>query len=160
MKKKKIIIIILVVILLILLGVGGYFFFYKKDNNNLTSADRQWIEKNKNEIIDISIINNIPVFNYDGDGVLFDLLTNLKEETGLDFNELPYSTGDSDGLGLILTDELQENDKIIYKDNYVILSKDKVSYNNVEDIKPMVLGVAKEDSEDTKYYLKSNRDLT
>lgn len=161
MKKKKLIIIVFL-ILLSLVGVGTYYFIYNKDDNNLTSIDKQWIENNKNAIIDISVINNMPVFNYNGEGVLFDFLNDINSSTGLDFNELPYNLGDEvqTGLGLILVDETNKNDVVIYKDNYVILTKANKVYNDLEDINSLNVGVVKSDIENAKYYLKANNSIT
>ena len=83
---KKIIAII-VSIFVILLGVfGTYSIFFKQDKDTtLTLIEKQWIEDNKNQIIDLSIVNNIPVFNYEGAGVIFDFVNELEEKTGLEF---------------------------------------------------------------------------
>ncbi len=162
MKKKKILISILTVAILALSLLGIYQIFYKKDENNLTSADRQWLEKNKNDVIDISIINNMPIFNYNGEGVLFDLVDDISKETGLDFNKLPYNLGDNidSNLGLILVDKLNKDDITIYKDNYVILTKKRTVYNNIDDIPNLNIGVAKQDLESARYYLKANGNIS
>ena len=78
MKNKKTI--ITSIILLLMLAITGsiiYYFAMNKDENNLTGLDKQWIEKNKNNVIDFSIINDIPVYNNDGEGILLDFMTLL-----------------------------------------------------------------------------------
>ena len=87
MNKKKIIIgSIITVIVLSIIGFFSYFFFIKQDDNTaLTLVDKQWIENNKNNIIDIGIINKIPVFSYGGSGIIFDFINSLEENTGLEF---------------------------------------------------------------------------
>ena len=161
MGKKKIIIIVSIIVTLICIGLAGYYFIYSKDNNNLTSLDKQWIEKNKNTIIDISVVNNLPVFNYNGEGVLFDFIENMNTVLGLDFNELPSDLDENtqENLGFFLVEVPEKDDVTIYKDNYVILTKDNKVYNNLEDIVSLNIGVFKNDLENVRYYLKANKNI-
>ena len=93
MKKRGII--LGVVCLVIFIGIVGgiYFVLRGTDKNNLTITEKQWIENNKNLLQDFSIVDNVPIFSDAGTGVVFDFLTSLEENTGLDFNELSYSYG-------------------------------------------------------------------
>jgi len=73
MKNKKGIIIGIILVLIITVGVGIFLFFNKEDKNTtLTIVDKQWIQNNKNNLIDIEITNDIPIFNYNGQGIFFD----------------------------------------------------------------------------------------
>ena len=65
---KKIITIVSTILVLFVLGFGTYTLFFKEDKNStLTIIEKQWIEDNKNNIIDLGIVNNIPIFNYNGE---------------------------------------------------------------------------------------------
>ena len=57
MKKKKLIIFLIIIIIFI--SLIGIIFFTKKDNV-YTIDEKQWIENNKNKVIDISILSDIP----------------------------------------------------------------------------------------------------
>ena len=74
MKRK---ILIIIISLLVIAGIGGgtYYYFNKQDKNSLTILEKQWIEDNKNSMIDLSIPNNIPLFSYEGTGIIYDFLT-------------------------------------------------------------------------------------
>ena len=89
MKKNKLIIIVCSV--LVCLALLVFFIFTKKDKDtSFTILEKQWLENNKSKVIDISILKDIPVINYNGSGVLFDFLSDFEEVTGLDFNSIAY----------------------------------------------------------------------
>ena len=159
MKKKK----WLILIILLIVGVIGGIYYYKNRNTNkLTSLEQDWLEKNKNEVVDISFVNNIPVFNENGTGVLFKLSEQIKKDLGLELNPLPYNLDDEkpDGLGIILTKEKNKDDLSIYQDHYVILTTKEQKYQNVKDIDLINIGVAKDDLKDANYYLKANSNIS
>lgn len=160
MNKKKIILgsIVFFTIALII-GLISYSFFIKQDDNStLTLADKKWIEENKNTVIDLGVLNNIPVFSYSGSGIIFDFIKNLEENTGLEFNELSYSIGTDipTDYSFELVDTPSSNDIVFSKEHYAIFTKENVKYNNLEEIPPMVLGVLSEDIERVSYYLGAN----
>ena len=75
MTKKQVIITSITLIVILILGWVFYYFFLNQDEKStLTIVEKKWIEKNKNNIVDIGIINNIPIFNYDGEGVFFEFI--------------------------------------------------------------------------------------
>ena len=79
---KKLITIISTILILVIIGIGTYTLFFKEDKNStLTIIEKQWIEDNKNNIIDLGIVNNIPVFNYNGEGIIFDFVDDIEEKT-------------------------------------------------------------------------------
>ena len=69
MKKKNKIIILISTILVIL---SLFFLFYVLNNkkDTLTIAEKQWIDNNKTNVIDISVLNDVPAFTYNGNGVI------------------------------------------------------------------------------------------
>lgn len=154
MKKK---IIIAITTILIIAGVASsiYLGLYKQDDNNLTLLERQWIEENKNTMIDIEIQNDIPIFSVDGEGLIYDFLDSLEEATELEFNKLPYS-GETTTYTFKITNEVGKNDILIYEDNYVLITNEKIKYNALIDISGLNIGVLDSDLENAKKYLNEN----
>lgn len=163
MKKKRIIISIVVLVLLVIIGFTGYFVFIKQDENTtLTLIDKKWIEDNKNTIIDLGIVNDVPVFNNEGAGVLFDFIDSLESNTGLEFNRLSFQIGKEEpsAYAFTIVDKVLEDDIVIYEDNYAILTNKKEKYNSLESIPTMTLGVFTDDLESVNYYLTDNKNLS
>lgn len=163
MSKKKVIIISIVVVAIIsILGFGGYSIFFKQDENStLTLIDKKWIEDNKNTIVDLGIVNNIPILSYEGTGVLFDFVSDLEEDTELEFNKVSYEIGNDipSEYSFMFTDKVEDNDIFIYKDNYTIFGKENVKYNSLYEIPAMTIGVLSDDLGLVNYYLKENGNL-
>ena len=151
MKNKKILIILLAI--LIISGVG-LFLIFKDDGENLNLLEKQWIEKNKNNLIDMSIVSDIPVLSYNGEGVTLDFLNSLNSEFGLSFNKISYKTNEEvkTEYAFKLTDEVSENDLLIYTDNYVLLTKDK-TYSSLNDLNSLNIGVLNSDLDKVNSYL-------
>mgnify|MGYP004524268917 FL=1 len=162
MKKKQIIIISVVTILIAVIGISLGLFLSKQDKKTtLTILEKQWIEDNKNNIIDLSIVNNIPVFNYDGKGVFFDFIDAIEDDTGLNFNKLSYDYGKNPtaDYAFKIKDKIEKNDILIYQDNYVLVTKNRIKYNNIDEITKLTIGVLDSDLKDINYYLKQNGNL-
>ena len=151
MKKKTIIIITLVLVLLGALGIT-YFVLTKQDSNTLTIIEKQWIQNNKNNMIDFSVENDIPIFSYDGEGLAYEFLNQLEQDTELGFNILPNSEDTQYAIKLV--DEPSKDNIVIYEDNYALISKENVQYNSLENVKDITIGVLSSDLENVEYYLK------
>lgn len=156
MKKKFLIISI---ITLILFGIGGttYYYLTKQDDNTLTILEKEWIENNKNNMIDLSVVNNVPVFNYEGEGLIYDFLDSLEKNTELEFNKIPYINNEAKAdYSFNITNKIEKNNVLIYEDNYALITRDNIKYNSIEEIPAMNIGVLEEDLKDINYYLKNN----
>ena len=162
MKKRGII--LGVVCLVIFIGIVGgiYFVLRGTDRNNLTITEKQWIENNKNLLQDFSIVDNVPIFSDAGTGVVFDFLTSLEENTGLDFNELSYSYGGNptSDYAFKIVSKKEKNDILIYRDNFVLVTKEKMSYNTTADIKNISVGVLNNHLEEVEKYLNGSTNVT
>lgn len=162
MNKKKVIIISIIVVVIALLGTGIYFFLTREDENTtLTVLDKQWIEDNKNQVIDLSIVSNVPVFNMNGEGLIFEFINDIENDTGLEFNKLSYADNDeiSSDYSFSLVNSLDENDIVVYEDNYAIVGTEKIKYNNLNSIPSITLGVLSDNLENVDYYLKDNSNI-
>lgn len=153
MNKKKILIIVLAIIA-ITISSGLYYILTKEDKTtSLTLFEKQWIENNKNNVIDMSIVSDIPVLSYGGEGIIVDFLDSLNKETGLSFNKVSYKLNSdiNTEYAFKITDEVKD-DILIYEDNYVILTKDK-TYLDLSSLNGLKIGVLNEDLDKTNKYL-------
>ena len=143
MKRKK----ILVVTILLLIFISGiiiYFYFFKVNaKTTLTANEKNWIESNKNNLIDLYIPNDIPVLSDDGDGLVFDFLSDLEKDTGLDFNKSTFTTKEQakSNYAISFKEEKDKNDILLYQDNYVLIGKNRIKYLRLEDINNVSIGV-------------------
>ena len=134
-------------IILILLIVGTIILLnVLKDDNKLTILEKQWINNNNKIVLNMGIKNNTNIFANDGVGVFYDFITDFSNEYGLTINPNTY-TGDESGEGISfrVTNELSDNDLLIYKDHYVLIGKKDVSLKNIADLANRKVGVLSRD---------------
>ena len=158
MKSKKIIISIIIVILILASLIGIYAFFFVRDNTStLTMAEKNWIEANKNNVIDLDVINNYPVFNENGKGLLFDFISDMEDKTGLYFNEISYVYGKetTTDYSFKIVNEVDKNQITIYEDNYAVISANNIKYNKIEELKDVKLGVLEINEDNVVTYLNN-----
>ena len=156
MKKK--IIIILSIILVVVIGLAIWIFTKEDEDTTLTLMEKKWIESNKNQVIDFGIINNVPIFSVDGEGVIFDFLDDLEETTGLEFNRV--SGDENTEYSFTIKAQRENNDILIDQDNYVLVMKEKQKINNVTDIKDLTIGMLTNDLTNVSKYLTGADNLT
>lgn len=162
MKNKKIIITIVVATLVLIVGLVSYFVFFKQDKyTTLTFAEKQWIENNKNKLIDLSVINEVPIVSYNGEGIFFDFLNDLEKNTKLSFNKVAYktSTDVKSEYALKVVDNYDNNAIKIYEDNYVLVTKNNKVYSNIDEIKNLTVGVLNSKLTQVNDYLNTNSSL-
>lgn len=159
MKKKKIMIIsVLIILCLAGLGIGYYVLNKPNKETTLTIVENKWIENNKNKRIDLSIINEVPILNYNGKGLAFEFLSALEKDTGLEFIKTSISKDEKPKTeyAITVTDKVGKNELLLYQDNYAIVTQDNIKYNRLEDIKDITLGVLKTDLESINKYLRGS----
>lgn len=162
MKHKKLLVILIIIIALII-GVFGYYYFGKQDKNNtLTVNEKNWIENNKNRLIDLSIPSDTPILSNSGDGVIFDFLADLEKDTSLDFNKLSYTNKEkpTSDYAIKAVDHKSKNDILIYRDNYVLISKNRIKYTNTTEINHLKIGAPKDKIDLINKYLKGSYEIT
>lgn len=159
MKNKKAVIITAIVVAILAISGILYFVLTKEDKDTtLNIIDKKWIENNKNKVFDISIVNNIPIFNYKGNGVFFDFINEIEENTKLDFNPISYNYRSevSNKYAFRITKSLSDNDLLIYEDNYVLVGKNKNKYNNLSSIKNVKIGVFEDEIDLISKYINTS----
>ena len=162
-KSKKVSkrIISLIIVIAVIVFIALYFVFNYSEPNVLDSKDKKWVTDNGSKVIDIDILNNIPLYANDGKGVVYNFIDYIKDETTLDFNlvsfidteeklEHDYHFEFIDG-----SKNLDSNQLLIFTDSYVLISKSDMKINKLSDIDSKKVGVLKEDSENISYYLNS-----
>lgn len=157
MKNKKNIIIIISIVVALVLGV--IYLLTKQDKNtSFTLLEKQWLENNKSKVIDISILKDIPVINYNGNGLLFDFINDFEEVTGLDFNPIA-SSSDNDiktDYSFQVVTQKNDNDILVYSDNYALLTKNNVKYNKLSEISDIKIGVLESDLDKISNVMEKN----
>ena len=147
-------IIIITISILILIGIKN-----RNDKNGVFSIlEKRWIEKNKSDVINVSIINDLPIFGSEGDGVFFDFLKDFEKETSIKVNMIPYpiqKSANDKGYSFQVTDKsvLNENELLFYTDNYVMISKDSEKVKKISDLENTIIGVLETDLSTVKEHL-------
>ena len=163
MNKKRIIAIVIALVVVAILGGGTYYVLTKQDKNTtLTILEKQWIEQNKNDIIDLGMVNGVPIFNYNGEGLLFEFINSLETVTGLEFNKLSYNvTGNVPAsYAFVYTGTLEDNDILIYEDHYAIFAPNNIKCNRLQDLPKMTIGVLEDDLKAVSTYTSENKQLS
>lgn len=130
------------------------------DENKLTVEENKWINNNLSTVLNVNVINDLDIFGKSGAGVFYDFLNDLGKEYNLKINPVTYTSKDENiTSGFIATNT--KNDKFVefYADNYVLLKKDYVYYNNIEAIKDIKIGVLKSDTDYIKGYFNEDKNI-
>lgn len=158
MKNKKLNIIITISVIVLILLIGGIFFGlnYSRDDSSLSVMEKKWITDNENKIVDIDVFNNVPVYGYNGSGIIFEFLDYFTKEYGIEFNKVSYydidraNIKDLSFLILNSNEEVGDLDILLYEDHYVVLSKDRNDYINIGEVNSV--GVLQKDQDLVKNY--------
>lgn len=157
-KKKKSLIIILVGILLIL-GLSIYFIkFDLKNSNTLNLEENKWIDENKYDVIDIAVLNDIPILSYEGEGLVYNYIDYVTKNHSLKFNIVPYKldlTLEYD-YQMSIVDKVGKNDIELLKDNLILITLDNKQYIDVNEINNLRIGVLGSDKKNIEEYLNND----
>ncbi len=167
MKKnnKKLFIIIGVIAVILFITI---FLVIRSVNNSkeLSLSEKKWIENNKKSMIDIYVMNAVPIFSSSENDIFLSFLDYFEAETGLSLNRVSYSlnsdipSGDYVFKIINETDDIGRNDLLFYEDNYVILSK---SNNRIQDLSKLSgykIGVLTSNLTSVAEYLAYGNNLT
>lgn len=155
MKKKHVLIISIIIVLLAIIGVLYFIFTNEDSDSTLTLVEKQWIESNKNNIIDFGFVNDVAILNNSGEGIVFNFIEKIEEDTGIDFNKVSYKYGEDvkEDYAFKVVDEVSDDDILIYTDNYVLIGKKDLKYNNLDEISNATVGVLKKQLDNVDNYL-------
>ena len=157
-KNKKKLFIILSIIFVVIIASVCLIIFGLKDENKLTLQENKWIDSNKSNVIDVAIINEIPIVSYDGNGLVYDYLDSVTKKHNLSFNVVPYKldTTNEYTYKLDVVAKPKSNDLILLKDNIVLITLNNDSYTSSNKIENLKIGVLSSDLERVKPYLGNN----
>lgn len=160
MKKIKKII-FLVVMGILVLTIGGFVLYDTiVDENSLSISEKKWIDTNSSTVISLSIPNDIPVFGSTGEGVFFDFSASLVNDLGLNINNNTVSyLSNIDGYGFFITDTYSQTDLLLFKDHYVLVSKNAGIINDASVIPNLKPGILKTSKDKVKEYFNNTEDF-
>ena len=167
MKKnnKKLLVIIGLIAVVLVVAI----FLVMRLNRNSTElslSEKKWIENNKKSMIDIYVMNELPLFSASEDDVFLSFLTYFESETGLSLNKVSYSLNSTIPSGDYLfkivneSDDVGRNDLLFYEDNYVILSKTNKKIQDLSKLSNYKIGVLTSNLSSVSEYLTYDSNLT
>ena len=139
---------------------------YTKDNSSFSILEKNWINNNTSNTIDVSVYNDIPIYGQNGKGIIFSYLEEFTKSYGVQFNKVSYIGNNNQNLRdvsfriLDFNTELTDNDIEIHRDYYVIVSEEGLTLDTISDLSEIKLGVLNDDVNNVKYYLYEAKDIT
>ena len=164
-KINKIIILSVIGIILIISSVV-FILNYTKDDSSFSILEKNWINNNSNNIIDISVYNDVPIYGQSGEGIIFSYLEEFTITYGIQFNKISYIQDNNKNLKnvafriLNYNTELTGNDIEIYKDTYIIASKNNTAFYSIDDLSDIKMGILDSDVSNIRYYLNEAKNIT
>ena len=167
-KNSKInkIIILSIIGLILIISIVVFVLNYTKDDSSFSIIEKNWLSNNTNNTIDVSVYNDVPIYGQNGEGIIFSYLEEFTNAYGIQFNKVSYLKENNQNLKnvsfriLNSNTQLTDNDLEIYKDYYVIVSKNGVVLDTIDDLNNIKLGVIDDDLTNVKYYLNETNDIT
>ena len=160
--KRKQKIIFLVATIIVILSLFFFYYLFLRQEDKLSIEEKKWIDNNKNDVIDISVLNEVFAFTYNGNGVLFDFLTHLEKETNLSFNPSSFKLTDTviSDYYFTLKDKANKNDLVLFNDNYVLVNLDGSVVSDIKNINNNKIGVLKSEQDKFSKYFNQSNELT
>ena len=139
--------------LIIAILIFVLFFFFNNRGKNFTFKEKNWINSNANNVMDISIESGLPLYSSNGEGIFYDFIKSMEKDTKLTFNVIVNSNSNYKFSNKNVVDG---NDLIFYIDNYVVISSINEKINSIEEIKEQPIGVINNDKEYIYNYFKND----
>lgn len=157
MKKAKKLIIIAAISIVAVIGLGFLLYNIFVDENSLSINEKKWIDSNSSNVISISIPNDLPIFGSTGSGVFFDFAEHLVKDLGLNINNntVSYLTKTS-GYGFEVSSDYNKDSLLMYKDHFVLISKNTGIVNDMDNILSFKPGILKTHIDIVKKYYNVN----
>lgn len=159
MKKSRLIkkyILICALILFVIGALVGILIFLNNNKNSYTLLEKRWLNENSSSVIKVKVDNTIPIFSYDGEGLIYDYLSNLEKDTNLSFDIVTTGTGDYEFSAS--SDRNKEN-LLFYTDTYSVVTDKSIEIKSLNDLKDKRIGVLKNELYNISYYFSDKADL-
>ena len=159
MKKKTKLIIIVSLIIVFVFSIIGFLIYKNYDKNSFTVEENKWIDQNKNNLIDLYVLNDIPILNYNGEGLVFNFLTDFEKDVELKFNKISYKIDENieNKSSFKIVDKATKDDILVLRDNYVLITNNNITYNKVNDMNNLKIGIlASDEAVIRNYYSDTN----
>ena len=147
--KKKKVILIASFIVAIIVGIIVFIFINSKDKYALDLNENKWLETNKQNVVDVAVINDIPVVSNNGEGILYDYIDYVTKELSLSFNIIPFKLDDEINYdySVKIVEKPTNSDLVLLKDYMALVSKEDVTYSSLSQIEKGRIGVLASDKE-------------
>lgn len=168
MKKKKNKKLFIIIGIIAVLLIGGIIIWIKSSSSSteLSLSEKKWIEDNKKSMIDIYVMNDLPIFTENEDDIFLSFLNYFEAETGLSLNKVSYSLNSTLPTGDYLfkiineVDDIGRNDLLFYEDNYVILGKINKKIQDLSELSGYKIGILTSNLTSITEYLSFDNNLT
>ena len=137
MKKSKNKMLLYAILGILLISIIAIVIYYVKNDKSYSHQEKKWLSENANNVVDIYVENNLPVFSSGGIGVFYDYLNALEKDANISFNII-YQNNAEYSMKLISSNE---NAITFYEDHYVVVSKENRNINSLNDLKGRTVGV-------------------
>lgn len=137
-KNRKKIILIIIFIVIFIVGFVSIMIYLNNSQNNYTFLEKKWIDNNENNIIDIYVEDDLPIFSLSGSGVFYDFVKDLELDTGLSFN-ISYTSASP--MVMSTKSKKTNEDVIFFKDHFVLVSKTNVYLSDLTAAGAITVGV-------------------
>lgn len=154
-KSKKILIIFLSLIILIVGIIVCFFSLNFRNPNSLTLEENKWIDENKYDMVDVAIMNDIPILSYEGEGLVYDYLNYITDSHNMKINVIPYKLDNVVEYDYMfnIVDKPSKNDVELLSDHLVLITLNDISYSDINDINNLRIGVLNTDKQKIENYL-------
>ena len=160
MKKNNKKIIIVIISILVVLSIASLIFLLvnSRNSNSLTLEENKWIDENKYDVIDIALLNDIPVLSYEGEGLIYNYLEYVTDKHSLKFNVIPFKLDLTVEYNykMDIVSEISKDEIEIMKDNMVLLTSNNLQYSDINEINNLRVGVLSSDKEEVSNYLNNS----
>ena len=147
-KKNKLLWLIGIGVVALALIIYGIIYFTKNDKS-YSHSEKKWISENINNVVDIYVESDLPVFSTNGIGVFYDYISALEKDTNISFNIVYENNAD---YSMTLKNN-EENSITFYKDHYVVISKQKKDITSLGSLINMNVGILSKDEKAVRQYL-------
>ena len=155
-RKRRTVIIVFAVIIAIVAAFFGTLYYITSTVNNYNYNEKTWINDNKEKTIDIYVEPDLPVFSENGNGVFYDYLNALRDDTELNIN---ISTTPGSKITLVNKNNKSNDDIVFYKDHFIIFGSNN-NINKLNDLEYKKVGIIKGDIDTVNTFFSEYKNIT